>query len=124
MSKKKNRSYLLFYEDIIKAIEKIEQYTQDITYVDFCERTVIVDAVVRNLEIIGEAANKIPKEYQEKYPYIEWRQMIGFRNILIHNYFEVDVESVWDTIKKNIPHLKTHIRKAYNSEIDEQNIQD
>jgi len=113
----KMREYLYYFEDIIKAISKIESYVSNVTYDEFCERPMIVDAVIRNFEIIGEAANKIPKKVRKKYPQVEWRETIGFRNVLIHNYFEVDVESVWDTVYKNIPLLKQHINKAFNSEV-------
>ena len=119
----KMRDYLYYFEDIVDAISKIELYISNITYVEFCERPMIVDAVIRNFEIIGEAANKIPKEIRKKYPQVEWRETIGFRNVLIHNYFEVDVESVWDTINKNIPLLKKHINEAFNSEISNDNRQ-
>ena len=89
-----NREYKHFFEDIIGAISKIESYIANINYDTFCQRPMIVDAVVRNFEVIGEAANKIPAEIREKYPQVEWRQAINFRNILIHNYFEIDVETV------------------------------
>jgi uncharacterized protein with HEPN domain len=76
----------------------------------------MVDAVIRNFEIIGEAANKIPSEVRKKYKQVEWLQIIGFRNVLIHDYFEIDIEAVWDTLEKNIPVLKRHIHQAYESE--------
>ena len=76
----------------------------------------VIDAVLRNLEVIGEAAKNIPKNIREKYPEVEWTEAIGFRNVLIHDYFGVDIEAVWDTIKKNIPEFKNHIQFAYNSE--------
>lgn len=107
------RAYKHFFEDIIGAISKIDSYLANVSYDTFCQRPMIVDAVVRNFEIIGEAANKIPVDIREKYPKVEWRQAINFRNILIHNYFEIDVETVWDTVHKNIPSLKKHIMQAY-----------
>jgi len=110
------RSHLHYFEDIIHSIDKIESYVFDITYDEFCQSPMIVDAVIRNFEIIGEAANKIPSEERDKYKQVEWRQIIGFRNVLIHDYFEVDIEAVWDTIEKNIPILKKHIQHAYESE--------
>jgi len=110
MSEKK-RDFALFIDDIYSAIAKIERYTKGISYKDFSENEMIVDAVVRNFEIIGEAANKIPKDIRDQNAFVEWKEMIGFRNILIHDYFGVDVESLWDTINKNIPPLKKSIRK-------------
>ena len=67
------------------------------------------DAVIRNFEIIGEAASHIPKEIQMKYPFVEWKEMIGFRNVLIHGYFRIEIKTVWDTVKNNIPILKQHV---------------
>ena len=115
MSKRK-RDYALFFEDIIEAIEKIETYTQDLTFERFAVHKLVIDAVLRNLEVIGEAAKNIPKNIREKYPEVEWTEATGFRNVLIHDYFGVDIEAVWDTIKKNIPEFKNHIQFAYNSE--------
>src|SRR3990170_4038482 len=110
MSKKK-RDYILFIEDIVEMIEKIERYTHGKSFKNFAKDEMAIDAVIRNFEIIGEAANNIPKEIQEKYPYVEWKRIIGFRNVLIHDYFGIDIESVWDTIKNNIPSLKESIKK-------------
>ncbi len=114
MSKKK-RNYVLFIEDIVEMIEKIERYTQGKSFEDFSNDEMAIDAVIRNFEIIGEAANNIPKEIQQKYPYVEWKEMIGFRNVIIHDYFGIDVESVWDTIINNIPLLKEQIKKMKES---------
>jgi uncharacterized protein with HEPN domain len=110
------RVQLYLFEDILNAIIKIESYIAGVSYNEFCESPMIVDAVIRNFEIIGEAANKIQSDIRDKYPAVEWRQMIGFRNILIHDYFEIDVESVWDTIRNNLPVLKMHIEAAYQEE--------
>lgn len=110
MSKKK-RDYVLFIEDIVKMIEKIERYTQGKSFEDFSKDEMAIDAIIRNFEIIGEAASNIPKEIQEKYPYVEWKEMIGFRNVIIHNYFGINLKTVWNTVKNNIPLLKEHIIK-------------
>lgn len=105
----KIRNYRLFIDDILEAIAKIERYTKDKTFEDFSRSEMTVDAVVRNFEIIGEAAGNIPKTFQDKYPFVEWKEMVGFRNVLIHDYFGIDIESVWDTVNKNIPLLKEHV---------------
>ena len=85
------RDYTLFIDDILSAIEKIEKYTQNQTFETFLKNDMATDAVIRNFEIIGEAASHIPKELQIKYPFAEWKEMIGFRNILIHGYFRIEI---------------------------------
>ena len=105
------RDYFLFIEDILNAIQKIEKYTDNETFETFSINDMAVDAVIRNFEIIGEAANNIPKEIQEKYPYVEWKEMVGFRNVIIHDYFGINLKTVWNTVKNNIPLLKEHIIK-------------
>ena len=75
-----------------------------------------LNAIIRNFEVIGEAANNVPFEIQEKYSFVEWSEMIGFRNVLIHNYFGIDAETIWLTVKKNIPVLKEHILDLKNKE--------
>jgi uncharacterized protein with HEPN domain len=106
---KKGRDYILFLEDILNAIEKIERYVNALDYQTFRRNDMVVDAVVRNFEIIGEAVRNVPEEIKKKHPVVEWKEVAGFRNILIHDYFGVDLEAVWDTIAKNIPVLKRHI---------------
>lgn len=105
------KDYFLFIEDILNAIQKIEKYTENETYETFSTNDMAVDAVIRNFEIIGEAAGNVPKEIQEKYPYVEWKKMVGFRNVLIHNYVGIEILTVWNTIKNNIPLLKENIKK-------------
>jgi len=115
MSKRK-RDYLLFLEDIADAILRIEEYTNGMSFEKFRDNNMAIDAVIRNFEVIGEAANKIPDSIREKYPAIEWREAIGFRNILIHDYFGIDIEAVWDTIKKNLPPFKKSIVEVIQNE--------
>ena len=113
------RDYVLFLEDVMGAIEKIERYVRTMDYSKFSENDMAVDAVVRNFEIIGEAINSLPEEIKSKYPDVEWKEAVGFRNILIHNYFGVDLEAIWDTISKNIPMLKQHVGEVLVREKEE-----
>lgn len=78
----------------------------------------LIDAVVRNLEIIGEAAAHITPEVRVKYPEIEWKKIVGLRNILIHDYSGIDLEIVWDIIKNRLDLLEAKTRQVLNEEID------
>lgn len=101
----------MFIEDIIHAMNKIENYTKNLTYEDFAEDEMRIDAVIRNLEIIGEATKNIPNSIREKYTDIPWNKMIGLRNIAIHDYFGIDLDTIWEIITKNIPKTKPKITK-------------
>ena len=90
MSKRDIKAFLW---DILKSIEKIEKWTEDVDYEEFVKNELLQDAIIRNLEIIGEACRYIPEDIREKHPQIPWRRIVGFRNILIHKYFGIDYET-------------------------------
>ena len=101
------RSPELFIQDMLEAIEKIERYTEYIEdSEEFKGKDIVVDAVLRNLEIIGEAAANIPREIRSKYPEIPWNRVVGLRNVVIHGYFVVDLDIIWVIIKEQLPELK------------------
>jgi len=105
------RNARLLLQDMLESLEKIERYTTGLTFERFAWDDRTVDAVVRNLEIIGEAAQQIPSEVRERYPEVPWRRVIGLRNVVVHEYFAVDVEIVWTVVRQSLPELKEALRR-------------
>ena len=101
-----NRAYLCH---ISEAIQTIESYIAGHTFEQFQTNKMMIDAVVRELEIIGEAANQISDDLKEKHPNIPWFKIRGLRNFVIHEYFSVNEKIFWDTCKENLPMLKEQI---------------
>jgi uncharacterized protein with HEPN domain len=100
------RAAPLLVEDIWEAIEKIQRYVAGLDHDTFIKDDKTIDSVVRNLEIIGEAANRLPTDFRAQHTEIEWRKIIGLRNRIVHNYFNIDVDIVWEITQKDLPHLK------------------
>ena len=103
------RDYKLYLDDILEAAKRIERYSKGMTIEKLKKDTLVLDGVVRNLEIIGEAAKNIPSRIRAKHPKIEWKKIGGLRDILAHEYFGVDLEVVWDIIKNKVPILKKQV---------------
>ena len=85
----------LLIDDIIESAEKIQSYTSGLSFEQFISDNKTLDAVVRNFEIIGEAANRLPKDYRDKFSEIDWGRLRGFRNRIVHHYFGIDCSIVW-----------------------------
>jgi uncharacterized protein with HEPN domain len=98
-------------EDIIDCISKIQSYTANMDYYAFSKDPKTVDAVVRNFEIIGEAAGHIPEEVQARYPDLAWLEMRGMRNLMIHAYFRVSLPILWQTIQFDLKPLEEGMRR-------------
>jgi uncharacterized protein with HEPN domain len=105
------RKVEFFIDDILKSIEKIEDKTKQISIEEFKADEFLIDGIVRNLEIIGEAAKYIPKEIRNQFKEIPWKKIVGLRNIISHRYFKIDPEIVWVIIKKDLGDLKPNIRR-------------
>jgi uncharacterized protein with HEPN domain len=102
----------LYLEDILEAINSIENYVVNFDTLTFKKDRKTQDAVVRNLEIIGEAVKRIPDGVRKTYPDIEWKSAAAMRDFLIHDYPEVDVDAVWHTVTVDLPKLKVGVQKC------------
>jgi len=105
----KNRSYLLFVKDILVSIDKIGRFMHGMSFEHFVKDELVIDGVVRNLEIIGEAARTIPLSLRNDYPDIPWKGMIALRNLAIHEYFQLDLSITWKIISKDLPETKPKV---------------
>lgn len=103
------RSHPELLSDIREAIRRIEEYTEHISYEQFLEDTKVQDAVVRNLEIIGEAVKKLGTDFRKKHKDIDWKKIAGLRDRVIHDYFGVNWDIVWDVIQHKVEELKIQL---------------
>ena len=103
------RDYGLYLDDILESITRIERYTEGMDDVSFRNDDKTLDAVVRNLEIIGEAVKNIPQEVKDSFPEIPWKRAASMRDKLIHEYFGMDLGAVWNTIERDLPELKAKL---------------
>ena len=110
------REFILYLEDMFQSMQRIEEYLGDLDFKKFKMTHIVVDAVVRNFEIIGEASRKIPSDIQEKYPEIPWRKMYGLRNLIAHEYFGIDYEMIWEIAKNNLPQNRKDLQKIIEKE--------
>ena len=99
------RNAKLLVEDILESCNKIMDYTKDISFEEFVADNKTIDAVVRNFEIIGEAANRLPEEFKDSHQDIDWFRIKGFRNRIVHDYFGIDYSIVWQVKETYLPQL-------------------
>ncbi|MBI2119128.1 MAG: DUF86 domain-containing protein [Elusimicrobia bacterium] len=105
------RDYKVYLEDILQGISKINSYTAGIHLDGILEDEKTFDAIIRNLEIIGEAVKHLPDQVRNKNPEIDWKSIAGLRDILIHEYFGIDPEIILDVVKSKLPFLEKQVKK-------------
>jgi uncharacterized protein with HEPN domain len=110
------REWRFRIEDVLAAVQKIQEYTSRLDYEGSVRDSRTVDAVIRNLEIIGEAVRHVPPEVEARHPQVPWRKMREMRNILIHQYFGVSLRIIWGTIQNNLPPLVPVLQALLESE--------
>ena len=106
------RDHKLYMKDIIEAMESIERFIEDMDFDDFIQDDKTISAVIRKLEIIGEATKAIPNQIKNNYPQVPWKAMAGMRNKLIHFYSGVDYALLWETVTHRIPQVKPLINQV------------
>ncbi len=108
----------IFIGHIIDSIADIEEYTEGQNLAKFSKTKIVQDAVIRKMEIIGEAVKNLPPSFRKKHPQIEWKNIAGMRDKLVHDYFGINIKVVWKTVKQDIPQLKKQISKL-NEDLQE-----
>ena len=106
---KQNRD-AIYLGDILDAIRRIESYTAGVKKKEFIEHFMMQDAVMRQIEIIGEASNSVSEEFQEQHSELPWFQMRGIRNKIVHEYRGINLQVIWDTVKNDLPMLKKQVQ--------------
>lgn len=111
MFKEAKRNDKFYLKDILDSIEKIESYINELDFEKFSKSQIVIDAVIRNFEIIGEATKNLSKEIKYSYLEIPWKEMTGMRDKVVHEYFGINLKIIWKTIKEKLPELKIKIKE-------------
>ena len=101
--------------DMLEAIDAIQEYTSTVSLEDFITNRMMFDAVVRQFIILGEAANRIPTNAHKQFPHLPWMEMRGLRNFVVHQYDEVNRQTIWDTVQHDLPGLRSSIQDVLNT---------
>ncbi|AFH38756.1 hypothetical protein TtJL18_0854 [Thermus thermophilus JL-18] len=111
-----SRSHRLFLRDMLEACEKVMRYTEGLDFHAFVRNELVYDAVLRNLEVLGEAAKKVPDSVRARHPSVEWRAIAGLRDVLAHAYFALDEATLWDIVAQKVPALAEVLRQILEEE--------
>lgn len=111
-----SRSWVLFLEDMLEAARKIARYTAQCDFATFADQELIYDGTLRNLEVLGEAAKKIPPDVRERHPEIDWRGTAGLRDVLSHAYFALDTATLWKIATEEVPRLLAQLEQVRERE--------
>jgi len=111
-----SRDYRLYLDDMRESCEKVLRYVRGLTFDQFMHDEKTFDAVVRNLEIIGEAAKHIPPDIRSRYPEVEWPKIAGLRDVVVHEYFGLDEDILWDVVQNHVPVLLNHVLRILAQE--------
>ena len=103
-------------KDVLEAIDRIQRYVGSMTQAEFLQNTEKQDAVVRNLEIIGEAVRNLPADFKQRHSHVQWAPIAGMRDRLIHQYFGVNWDILWDVVQDKLPTLKASVEQILRSE--------
>jgi len=105
----------VYLDDILESIKKIKKYVEGLSEEEFYDKDQVQDSVLRRLEIIGEAVSNLPKEFKEEHSGVPWREISGMRNVLIHEYFGVNMERVWKVVEEDLPELERRVEEIKKS---------
>ena len=111
-----NKDNTVYIRHIIDAIKRLEEYLKGIDYESFLNSNLLQAGVIRELEIIGEASKKLGNDFKKQYPDIPWKKIAGMRDKLIHDYFGVDLDAVWETVERDIPELRNNLKQIIGNE--------
>ena len=115
------RDPFLFLEDILASIVLIEKYTKNLTLSLLEKKIEKQDSLIRRIEIIGEAAKNLPLDFKNKYSDISWKDIAGMRDIIVHAYFGINLDTIWKVVKNDLPKLKKQIKEIIEAEKNKKN---
>lgn len=108
------RDFSIYFKDILESIKRIQNYVEGMDLNSFKNDSKTIDAVLRNFEVIGMAVNKVPDNIKANYPQVEWSEIKAFRNVIVHEYFSIYLETVWEVIQNDLPVLEQQVKSILN----------